>query len=143
MAARERRREQEEATRRSLHLVQQECQAAYDSWVSSSQEQVDTSRPENAWPSSNSWDTWLDHRLAIEREMIWAAVGEAIAQYADVERQSVRNELESRINQIRAEIARDRSADIGAQKTLLTEIREIIAKMRHGGAEDMPGSRMH
>jgi hypothetical protein len=135
--ARELRREQEETVRRSLETVERECRDAYQEWTTSAD-----ATPEG---EENAWDAWLNRRLAEEREFIWAAVGEALARYADQERQDIRNELETRINQLRADNMRDRSADIQEQKRLLADVKHILDKIqrREFGADESSSPRMH
>jgi hypothetical protein len=142
LEARQRRREQAAQSRTSLQRVAAECQRAYDDWTTREPIAATSSCDDNS-----VWDIWLSERLAVERELIWAAVGQAIAEYADEERQSVRNEIESKINRLRIENARERSTDIKAQKTLLADVKEILDKLqrREVGGMELPGSgsRMH
>jgi hypothetical protein len=92
----------------------------------------------------NSWDDWLQQRLEAERTLIWDTVATAVVELLDEERQSIRNEIESKINRLRVENARDRATDIKEQKLLLSDVREILNKIqrREFGGEELP-SRTH
>jgi hypothetical protein len=138
---RERKRDQDDAVRKSLAIVERECRSAYEEWTAREPVGETSSREE---VSENAWDAWLTRRLEAEGTLIWDTVAAAVVQLIDEERQSIRNEIETKINRLRVESARERASDIREQKVLLSDIKGIISKIarREFDADELP-TRTH
>jgi hypothetical protein len=134
LAAREFKREQAA----SLSRVAQECQRAFDSWTASSHEEVAEE------PKSTSWEGWVEHKLAEQREFIFATIGEALGRCIAEERRAVRAEMLTEAHRLRAELTREFADNLREQKIQNAQLKETLAKLRVAAtSEETPTLRTH
>jgi hypothetical protein len=134
LEAHQRRREQ--AT--SLQRVAAECQRAFDSWTTSSREDVAEG------PKSSSWEEWIEHKLAEQREFIFATIGEALGQCIAEERRAVKAEMLTEAHRLRAELTREFADNLREQKIQNAQLKETLAKLRVAATgEETPVLRTH
>jgi hypothetical protein len=78
--------------------------------------------------AASDWESWLADRIEQERQIVLAAVGEAISQLLAKERRAARRELNAEIRALRIELAK--------AETVLAEVRALIAN--DGKIIDLP-----